>query len=102
MKPSTTLWVVVAATVLAVAVPVLAFLAVFWDAPFSSHAVDWANFGQYVAGTVGVLLALVNIAVIVYLALAVHRPETPRERELVRPFAYLDTGDYENDVYVRL
>jgi hypothetical protein len=86
----------------ATVVPLVFYFDAFRYAPVSSVPGDWGNFGQYVDGTVGTLLSVVNIAVIIYMAIAVHRLETKREHDMVRPFAYINAGDYEDDVYVKI
>lgn len=86
----------------AVVLPAALFAWYFRGYPVSQDPSEWGAFAQYLAGTAGVILALVNVGVLVYLALLVHRLELSRGREMVRPAAYLDTGDYEDDIFVRV
>lgn len=102
MKPRTAVVGIVILAMLSIAIPLAAFVSRFWNSPISPDPTDWSNFGQYIGGVAGPIIGVINLAVLVYLALAVHRLETQREREFVRPFANLDSGDYEDNIYVKI
>ena len=87
---------------LSIAIPMAAFILRFWNCPISADPADWSNFGQYIGGVAGPIIGGINLTVLVYLALAVHRLETHREREFVRPLANIDYGDYEDNIYVKI
>jgi len=93
-------------TSLSVFLPVASYFINFRGYPLSLYTLDWANFGQYLGGTVGPLVSIINLTVVVYIAIAVYRLETNREREtsaaLARPLAHLSSGDYENDIFVKI
>ena len=102
MSIRSSLNLIAGACLLAVAVPIVGFVWHFGGYPLSDDPSEWSAFAQYLGGTAGLVVALVNVGVLVYVALLVHRLESRRGREMVRPAAYLDTGDYENDIFVRV
>lgn len=106
MQLKTGLWIIGSLTTLSIVGPPGIFLYNFWGSPLSPDPADWNYFGQYLGGVAGPLISIVNLGVFVYIARTVYLWETSRERQtqaiLARPFAYVNTGDYENDVFVKI
>jgi len=94
-------WLAIGALIVVTA-PLGVYVMRFHHMAISTNPDDWADFGQYVDGTVGAILGAVNLMVIVLVAVLVHRLETKREHDMVRPFAYINVGDYEDDIYVKI
>ncbi len=57
----------------------------FWNfRNISNNPNDWASFGDYLGGTANTFLALLNLAVVIWIAKNIYRLETEREESLYK------------------
>jgi hypothetical protein len=106
MKIKTGLWIIVGLTTLSIIVPLGIFIYNFRGYPLSPDPADWSHFGEFFGGVAGPLIAIVNLGVVDYIAITLYDWESRRDRQtqaiLARPFAYVNTGDYEDHIYVKV
>src|SRR5205823_1619314 len=103
MKFRTTVVLLVVTSTLIFVGPIGIYVVHFHGQPLSDNPADWGVLGDYFAGTIGTLLGLVNLWVVIYIALLIHRLESQREQstteKLARPYCLLHAGDFEDELF---
>ena len=62
--------------------PSLFYIYNFKNYEISKNSIDWGTFGDYLAGTVGTLIAFFNLLLLIYVASIIQKKEAKQQEEL--------------------
>jgi len=85
--------------------PVITYLIGFWGHSFSNKNQDWANFGNYINGVLGPIIALTGALITLALGfLTTERNRTLIERETMkhRPLLEVFASNFDNKIEINL
>jgi uncharacterized membrane protein len=70
-------WIIIVAIIL----PLIPYLINFRKHDWSPNPADWANFGDYLGGTLGPVLGILTLVVTIYIAIELNKIEERRRKE---------------------
>lgn len=82
MKNNKSLFILLIIAILLVFVPIMVFIFFFQEQEISSEISDWAYFGGFFGGTVGVMISLMNLAILAYLTMWVSKQGNEENKKL--------------------
>jgi hypothetical protein len=71
----------------AVSVPVLSWLLMFYDSQWSPNSSDWSNFGSFIGGTLSPILAFASFLAIL-VTIKLQQAKNNQEKRLVNSAIY--------------
>lgn len=70
-------------------IPIILVIINFNDQSFSNEIIDWGGFGDYLSGTIGIVISIANLLLLIILSLYVAKLDTHRHFNEFRYVAYI-------------
>lgn len=63
----------VVTSILAISIPFIFFIFYFKDQQISTDVANWGDFGSYIGGAVGIMIALANLVILIVITIQVNK-----------------------------